>query len=403
MRRQKGLRILGRWLLWPIGGIAAIALCTSLPATAKAPADNSKIKVNDGREIFRHDTFGDEAFWTDTLRMHEVIQESLDPLAALSLGLKVDVDALPGELLAALANGGVDLEDPETTLALLELDAVVGVSGKVEMVDGKRKLTSVGITCALCHSTVDDSFAPGIGRRLDGWANADLDPGAIIAASPAVPEDLKAVYLSWGPGMYDPRFSIDGINEPVVIPPAYGLKGVAKETYTADGDVSYWNNYVAVTQMGGQGVFVDPRLGIKVVRPPDRVHGKLPALLEYQLSLETPAPPDGSFDPELAETGEALFHAVGCAECHIPPLYTDIHLGRLHHPNDVGQDATYAERTATGKYRTTPLRGLWQRTAYFHDGSAKTLLDVVEHYDGFFSMDLTKDEKDSLVEFLKAL
>jgi hypothetical protein len=244
---------------------------------------------------------------------------------------------------------------------------------------------------------------PGIGRRLDGWANTDLDPGQIIAASPAVPEEAKAIYRSWGHGKYDPRFSIDGLSTPIVIPPAYGLDGIAKETYTADGDVSYWNNYVAVTQMGGQGTFVDPRLGIKVIRMPDEVHGKLPALLDYQLSLATPAPPPGSFDPQLAEEGEHIFHAIGCAECHIPPFYTDVNLGILHNAEDIGQDGAYAARTATGKYRTTPLRGLWQHPPYFHDGSAATLLDVVEHYENVLAKELTDGEKDALVEFLKSL
>src|SRR5688500_920284 len=210
--------------------------------------------VEEGREIFRFDTFGDEQQWTDKLRMHEVIESAVDPLTALSLGLKVDVDALPDEVLAAVAAGQVDLTDPATTLALLELDAVVGLVGNVETIDGRRRLTSVGTTCALCHSTVDDSFAPGIGRRLDGWPNLDLNPGAIIAASPAVPPEAKAVYSSWGPGMFDPRFSIDGLSTPgVVIPPAYGLAGVKRATYTGDGTVTYWNRYVAVTQMGGQG------------------------------------------------------------------------------------------------------------------------------------------------------
>jgi mono/diheme cytochrome c family protein len=278
------------------------------------------------------------------------------------------------------------------------------VKGTVEQAEGTRTLTRVGITCALCHSTVDDSVAPGVGRRLDGWANVDLNPGAIIAASPAVPEAAKAVYNSWGPGKYDPRFSIDGLSTPVVIPPAYGLAGVGKETYTGDGDVSYWNNYVAVTQMGGQGVFVDPRLGVSVVRTPDRVHGKLPALLDYELSLPTPAPPAGSYDPELALAGELVFHTTGrCAECHKAPFYTDANDGVLHDAAEVGQNPAYAARTVTGMYRTTPLRGLWQHAPYFHDGSAATLSDVVEHYDGHLELGLTEEEKVALVEFLKTL
>lgn len=392
-------------LAWAMGIGAAAALSLSLFGTAQeqAPESAATPVLADGQAIFRYDTFGDEAFWTDTLRMHQVIESIVSPSVALSLGLKVDADALPDAVIAAILAGMVDLDDPATTLALLELDAVVGVRGTVENVDGQKRLTRVGITCALCHSTVDDSIAPGIGRRLDGWANTDLDPGAIIATSPAVPENLKAVYRSWGPGMYDPRFSIDGINAPVVIPPAYGLAGVAKETYTGDGDVSYWNNYVAVTQMGGQGTFVDPRLDIKVIRTPDRVHGQLPALLAYQLSLPAPAPREGSFDPALAEAGKVIFQQVGCADWHSGPHYTDVNQGILHDPAEVGQDATYAMRTATGKYRTTPLRGLWQHAPYFHDGSAQTLADVVEHYDGVLALELTDAEKAALEEFLKTL
>ncbi|MFG0334979.1 MAG: hypothetical protein ACF8TS_16605, partial [Maioricimonas sp. JB049] len=409
---------IGRRSLWWLSGTVVAVLASLLWVSMDTPADAGRPSaeqrrrpngerprppVKRGQQIFRYDTFGDEAHWTDTLRMHEVIQQAIDPVTALSLGLKVDVEALPEEIVSALVAGEVDLTDPATTLTLLEHDAVVGLVGTVEEVDGARTLTKIGITCALCHSTVDDSLVPGIGRRLDGWANADLDPGAIIAASPAITDEQREVYLSWGPGIYDPRFNIDGINSPIVIPPAYGLKGIAKETFTGDGSVSYWNRYVAVTQMGGQGIFVDPRLGIRVIRFPDRVHSKLPALLAYQLSLETPAPPDDSVDQELADEGELLFHAVGCADCHIPPFYTDINLGILHDAEDVGQDPTYAARTITGKYRTTPLRGLWQHAPYFHDGSAETLLDVVDHYDTHLELQLAPEEKVAIAEFLKTL
>src|SRR5688572_10740352 len=262
--------------------------------------DDDAERVDEGREIFRFDTFGDEQQWTDRLRMHEVIESAIDPITALQLGLKVDVDALPDELLTAIAAGQVDLTDPATTLALIQLDAVVGVVGKVEEVDGVPRLKQVGISCALCHSTVDDSFAPGIGSRVDGWANLDLNPGAIIAASPAVPDDAKAVYRSWGPGKYDPRFNIDSLSTPLVLPPVYGLKGVDKETFTAEGPVSYWNKYVAVTQMGGHGSFTDPRLGIHIVQTPDLVQRKLGPLRDYQLSLAKPALAANSFDPLAA-------------------------------------------------------------------------------------------------------
>ena len=229
--------------------------------------------------IFRFDTFGDEQLWTDTLRLNQVIESSLDPLTALQFGLKVDADALPPELIDAIQNMEVDLTDPQTTLALISLDAVVGIMGTVdEADDGTLRLTTVGITCAICHSTVDDSVLPGIGSRLDGWPNLDLDPGRIIALSPAVSAADKAVYNSWGPGFYDPRFNIDGLSTPLVIPPAYGLAGVDKETYTAEGPISYWNRYVAVTQMGGHGSFSDPRLGIRIVQEPDLVQTKLAPL-----------------------------------------------------------------------------------------------------------------------------
>jgi hypothetical protein len=391
----------GRWK-WPVGlstiGLIAASIIVFnagiLPALTETRSD--------GQTIFRFDTFGDEQLWTDRLKLNEVIEAALDPLTALRLGLKVDVEALPAELLQAIADGKVDLTSPATTLVLLKLNAVVGVMGKVETIEGRDRLTSVGITCALCHSTVDSSS--GIGHRLDGWPNLDLDPGAIIALSPAVPPEVKAVYNSWGPGKYDPRFNIDGLSTPLVLPPAFGLAGVEKETYTAEGPISYWNKYVAVTQMGGHGSFVDPRLGIKIVQTPDLVQPKLGRLRDYQFSLKTPPPPTGSFDPVAAERGKRVFHGAGkCATCHIPPLYTDINLGILHAPSETGMDPDYAERTTTKRYRTTPLRALWQHAPYFHDGSAATLLDVVEHYNSVRRLRLTESEKLDLVEFLKSI
>jgi hypothetical protein len=245
---------------------------------------------------------------------------------------------------------------------------------------------------------------PGIGRRRDGWPNRDLDPGAIIAASPAIGDDARKVYLSWGPGRYDPRFSIDGKSTPVLIPPAYGLDGVKWTTYTGDGDISYWNKYVAVTQMGGRGVFVDRRIGVKVVRTPDLVEPVLRPLREYQLDLEAPAPPEGSFDRKRAAAGRAVFNGAGkCATCHSGAHYTDANRGVLHAPEETGMDAAYSKRSATGKYRTTPLRALWQHAPYFHDGSAATLEDVVEHYNGVLKLRLTDRQKTDLVEFLKSL
>ena len=370
-----------------------------------------------GQDIFRFDTFGDEQLWTDVLRMHEVIA-TVDPVTALGVGLKVDVDALPAELIAALGAGQVDLTDPAVTVELLRLNAVVGVKGEVS---AGGQLTRVGITCALCHSTVDDSFAPGIGKRLDGWANIDLNVGAIVALSPSplIDDTTRAEFQAWGPGKYDPRHhAFDGTNIvplnspsiPIVIPPIYGLKGVGFETFTADGPISYWNSYVGVSQMGGQGNFSDPRIGLFITQTPDLVTPKLRPLLEYQLSLRAPEPPSGSFDAAAARRGKRVFrNEAGCATCHAAPNFTDVLSGPvrgrpfLHDPGEVGMDPSYAERSATGKYRTTPLRALWQHPPYFHDGSASNLLAVVEHYNELFKLNLTAEQKADLVEYLKSL
>jgi mono/diheme cytochrome c family protein len=361
--------------------------------------------VAQGREIFRFDSFGDEVYWTDTLRMHEVIESGVSPATALSVGLKVDSDALPQSLKDALAAGQVDLNDPATTVALLKLNAVVGVKGTVESVGGVDRLTRVGITCALCHSTVDDSFVEGIGHRLDGHPNRTLNVGAIVALSPAVPADLKAILNSWGPGMYDPRINFDGLNTPILIPPAYGLRNVDLETYTGEGPVSYWNAYVAVTQMHGQGSFSDARLGVNLVRNPDLVTSKLPALAEYQFSLEPPMPPAGTFDAAAAERGRGVFNGIArCAQCHDPASsFTDVNRGRLHEPEETGMDAAYAERTTQKKYRTTPLRGMWHRAPYFHDGSAADVEAVIAHYNDVFDLQLTAQQSSDLAHYLRSL
>jgi mono/diheme cytochrome c family protein len=351
--------------------------------------------VEQGREIFRHDTFGDEQFWTDTLRMHEVIASAVSPNTALAVGLKVDADRLPPGILQQ-----VDLDSPATTVALLEMDAVVGVKGRVE---GGR-LLSVGVTCALCHSTVDDSVLPGIGRRLDGWPNRQLDPGLILSLSPALQDPAtQSVLKSWGPGRYDAYWNHDGINDPQMIPPAYGLRDVPLETFTGEGPVSYWNNYVAVTQMGGQGDFNDPRLGIAVDHEPDLVTPKLPALREYQLSLAAPTPPPGSFDTTASLRGAGIFEGKArCATCHTGSSFTDV-ADRLHAPSETGTDPTLASRGTTKQYRTTPLRGIWQHPPYFHDGSAATLADVIAHYNQHLALGLTASEAADLEQFLKSL
>jgi mono/diheme cytochrome c family protein len=391
-------------LAWLAAAITLLTSCDRERPTEPGERTLDPALVAEGKEIFRFDTFGDEQFWTDTLRMHEVIQQAVTPAVALSVGLKVDVDALPQEVRTALAAGQVDLNSTATTLALLKLNAVVGLKGEVQTMGGRDTLMRVGITCALCHSTVDNSFAEGIGRRQDGWANTTLNPGAIVALSPALTAAQKVVYNSWGTGRYDPRFNFDGQNTPLVLPPAYGLLGVDKETFTAEGPVSYWNAYVAVTQMHGRGNFSDPRLGVNIVQTPDLVTSKLPALREYQLSLQKPAPPAGSFDAAAAVRGRAVFEGAGnCVACHTGPLLTDVNAGRLHAPAETGMDPRYAARTTQKAYRTTPLRGLWQHAPYFHDGSAATLLEVVEHYNRVRGLGLTEQQKRDLVEYLKTL
>lgn len=378
-------------------GVASVGVLSCMAKVEPEPAT-----VDNGRQIFRFDTFGDEQFWTDTLHLERVVQAAVDPTTALGVGLKVDMDALPAAVVQGIQAGQVDLKSPATTVTLLKLNAVVGVVGTVETRNGKDTLTRLGITCAFCHSTVDNAFAKGIGHRKDGWPNRDLNVGAIIALSPALTAAQKAVYSSWGPGMYDPRYNIDGKNTPLVIPPAYGLSRITNETYTAEGPISYWNAYVAVTQLHGQGNFSDPRVGVNIRQNPDLVTSKLAALRVYQHSLSAPPPASGSFDVAAAERGRATFD-VSCARCHVGATLTDNNAGVLHAPSETGMDERYAARTASKRYRTTPLRALWQHAPYFHDGSAKTLNDVVDHYNRVRSLNLSDAQKRDMVEYLKSL
>ena len=382
-----------------VGSVAAATAfavgCNSSRISGPSAAD-----LTAGKETFRFDSYGDEQFWTDTLRMERVVASAVDPTTALSVGLKVDMDALPPAVVQGIQGGTVDLKSPATTVALLKLNAVVGVKGEVQTVNGKDTLTRIGITCALCHSTVDDAFAKGIGHRLDGWPNHDLNVGAIIALSPVLSAAQKAVYQSWGPGMYDPRYNIDGKNTPLVIPPAYGLADVKNETYTAEGPISYWNAYVAVTQMHGHGNFSDPRLGISISQTPDLVTSKLPNLRAYQHSIGAPTGP--AVDASAAARGKVVF-AASCASCHVGGTGTDNNSGVLHAPSETGMSDAYALRTAQKKYRTTPLRALWQHAPYFHDGSAATLEAVVDHYDSVRSLGLSVQQKADLVAYLKSL
>jgi mono/diheme cytochrome c family protein len=373
-----------------VGALALLGACSD------GPSQPSEETLARGQDVFRNNTFGDERFWTDTLHMNQVIETAVDPVTALSVGLKVDADALPPGVLA-----GADLHSPATTVALLKLNAVVGVRAQV---DGSNHITRLGITCALCHSNVDNSVAPGIGRRMDGWPNHDLDPGKILSLSPALQDPaVQTVLLSWGPGKYDARWNIDHRNGPVVIPPAYGLHDVALETYTGEGPISYWNRYVAVTQMHGQGSFTDVRLHLDIHQSPDLVDPVLAVLRDYQHSLEAPVPPAGSFDAAAAARGKLVFDGKGrCSSCHSGRAFTDAG-ARLHAAAETGMEPTWAERSTTGKYRTTPLRGLWQHPPYFHDGSARKLPDVVTHYDTVLGLHLTAHEKADLVEYLKSL
>jgi hypothetical protein len=396
--------------------------------------------VDQGRQIFRFDTFGDEQFWGDSLKLHRAVAGAanggvgpgLSPRAALGVGLKVDVDALPPELQQALQRGEVDLDDPAVTLALLKLQAVVGVTG---FFDSSGGLRSMGIQCALCHSTVDDSFAPGIGHRLDGYAARDLNIGAIVSLAPDLRPvarllgtdvaTVKKVLAAWGPGKFDAElfldgkgFRPDGKTAATLIPPAYGLAGVNLHTYTGWGSVPYWNAFVANLEMHGQGVFYDPRLDNAkqfpvaarnrsghVTNSPDLITPKLAALHFYQLALAAPKPPDGSFDPAAAARGARLFRGKAeCATCHVPPLFTEPGWN-LHTPAEIGIDRFQADRSPTHRYRTTPLKGLWahQKGGFYHDGRFATLGEVVDHYDRFFELGLTPREKQDLAQYLKSL
>jgi len=396
--------------------------------------------IKEGRQTFRFDTFGDEVYWGGELHLHEAIAgqanggvgPGLSPSTALELGLKVDVKELPPSVLRALAAGQIDLDDPAVTLDLLRLDAVLGVKG---FFDPSGALASVGIRCALCHSTVDDSFAPSIGNRLDGWPNRDLDVGQIVALAPNVQpiakllgttdEVVRRVLKSWGPGKFDAELVLDGkafksnqVSGATLIPPAFGLAGVNLHTWTGWGSIPYWNAFVAVIEMHGQGTFFDPRLDDARMFPiaaanrlghirhdPDLVTEKLPALHFYQLALKAPTPPDGSFDPAAAERGHALFGGrARCAECHVEGLYTEPGWN-LHTADEIGIDDFQASRSPDGRYRTSPLRGLFahQKGGFYHDGRFKTLLDVVEHYDQHFGLGLSSTEKSDLVEYLKSL
>lgn len=404
--------------------------------------ENASVLIEEGRETFRFETFGDEAFWGGTLRLHEAIAgvglggvgPGLSPADALGLGLKVDSEALGPELRDALLRGQVDLAAPATTVELLRRDAVLGLTG---FFDDTEAMVSIGIQCALCHSTVDDSFQPGMGRRLDGWANRELDVGSIIALAPELTTvltllgvdeaTLKTALHAWGPGKFDAEIFLDGkafqpggSSAATLIPPAFGLGGVNLHTWTGWGSGTYWNAFVANVEMHGQGTFYDPRLNdalkfpvaaaantgdMVVLAGADRVTPRLAALQFYQLALPVPVPPSGSFDAAAAATGAQVFRGVAdCARCHVPPLYTEPGWN-MHTAAEIGIDDFQALRSPDERYRTAPLRGLFTHTrgGFYHDGRFATLEEVVQHYDTHFTLGLSPQEKSDLIEFLKSI
>jgi len=433
----------GALVAMTVTGLASAPGASARPggAFSQGPGNSAGAAlVSQGKQTFRFDTFGDESFWGGTLQLNKTIEGAahggigpgLSPNEALALGLKVDVSALPGSVQQGILNGTINLNDPAVTLALLKLNAVVGVKG---FFDSNGSLSSVGIECALCHSTVDNSLATGIGHRLDGWANRDLNVGAIIGFAPNLQPiatllgtdvaTVQKVLSAWGPGKFDAELLLDGkafqpngTSSAALIPPAFGLAGVNLHTYTGWGSIPYWNAFVAVLEMHGHGTFIDPRLDNAaqfpiaaangfghVVANPDLVTPKLPGLQAYELSLRAPKPPPGSFNPAMAAAGKALFDGPAeCATCHVPPLFTEPGWN-LVPSSAVGEDNFEASRSPTGMLRTTPLAGLWthQKGGFYHDGRFPTLLAVVQHYNTVFNLGLTPAQENDLVQYLLSI
>jgi hypothetical protein len=449
--------VAGVALVLLLGGIVvngSVSAFSGTSAQRDSGLTNAERLFVQGRRIFRFDTFGDEEVWGGVLGLHKAIEGSklggvgagVSPKQALALGLKVDADALPQQVKDAIKGGKVDLNDPAVTVQLLKLNAVVGVKGFFR----RDRLSSVGITCAVCHSTVDDSFAPGIGRRLDGWPNQDLNVGAIVASAPnlkplqdALHADratVEKVLLSWGPGKFDAELNLDGKafrpdGKPAAtrIPSAFGKAGQNLHTWEGGwGTVTYWNAFVANLEMHGQGHFFDPRLdnaakfpiaaaarfghthpyigeGVLPVPPretgvPDRITSKLPALHAYQIDLPAPRPPAGSFNPAAAARGAKVFNGKGrCAGCHMGSIGTEPGYN-AHRPAEICTDAFQANRGPDGTYVTAPLEALFTRSkrGFYHDGRFPTLLAVVNHYDSCFGLGLTAQQKSDLVQYLKS-
>ncbi len=461
-RRPQGLFVLsGLLLLFVVGaGFAAEAGVTPFDSLIM---QESQSLIGEGKQTFRFDTFGDEAFWGGTLQLHKAILgeklggvgPGVSPATAISVGLKVDVEALTNDQVQAIRTNQLNLQDPAVTLALLKQRAVVGLTG---LFNSNGALQSVGIQCALCHSTVDNSLAFGIGHRLDGWANHDLNVGAIIALAPNLQPvadllgtdvpSVRTVLNSWGPGKFDAELFLDGkafnpqqVTDGVVtgrdvpgatlIPNAFDLAGYNQHTWTgAWGTVSYWNAFVAVLEMHGVGSFFDPRLDnaakypiaaangfghIQVDPGSDRVTPKLAGLQVYQLSLPAPRPRAGvDYNAAAAQRGHALFNGKArCGTCHVEPLWTEPGWN-LHPAGDIGIDAFQAERAPDNVYKTMNLAGLYIRERglfmnpankgrFYHDGRFLTLLDVVRHYNRHFQLGLNGQEVQDLVEYLKSL
>ncbi len=403
--------------------------------------DNANKMLAEGKQTFRFETFGDEAYWSTALQLDKAIAgqknggvgAGLSPKAALAAGLKVDMDVIPADVAAAIKAGKVNLNDPAVTLTLLQLNAVLGVKGTF---DANKNLKSIGLTCASCHSTVDDAFAPGIGHRLDGWANRDLNVGTIVSMAPNLKpitdalgvdvKTVKKVLASWGPGKFDALLNLDGKafrpdgkSAATLIPEAFGHAGENLHTWTGGwGDITYWNAYVANLELNGQGNFYDARFNDAKRYPvaaktgagnkhnnPDMITDKLAALQFYQLAIPAPKAPDSIYNKEAAERGMIVFNVKGkCASCHVPPLFTEPGWN-THKPSDIGIDDFQSNRSPDKTYVTQGLKGLWthMKGGFYHDGRFATLMDVVNHYNNFKKLTLTEAEKKDLVEYLKSL
>jgi hypothetical protein len=429
--------------VWHPGGSSASAAAQRDQASTHVDRNierDARELLAHGRQIFRFDTFGDEAFWGGAIKLHQAIEgerfggvgPGLTPKAALALGLKVDVDALVPQTVDSLKAGKVDLNSPAVTLALIKANAVVGLSGQF---DASGRLRSVGVQCALCHSTVDNALARGIGHRLDGWANRDLNVGAIVNLAPDLSvvakllerteADVRSIFAAWGPGKFDAEllldgkgFRPDGKTAATLIPPAFGMAGVNLHTWTGWGSVPHWNAFVANIEMHGQGTFYDPRLNDASQFPvaarnnfgnirtaPDLISPKLPALHFYQLAIVAPPPPAGSFDGTAALRGKTVFETKArCASCHVAPTFTEPGWN-MHTAEEIGIDSFQANRAPDKRYRTAPLKGLWThgKGGYYHDGRFPTLRDVVNHYDAHLGLGLSEQEKVDVIEYLKSI